>query len=275
MPKGRTLAQSFSLEGVGIHSGEPSSITCHPSTEEGIRFRLTYIEGGPVIPVSPTTFVCARRASSFTDGTHSVFTPEHILSAVYGCGITHLDIDISGPELPILDGSALPFVQAIHGVGFRDLDDTVSGVTISKEDICEEGPAKIIVMPSETLRFTYILHYPQSHLGIQIVTFDASTLEYATGVAPARTFALEEEVAQIKALGLGKGGSLDNTVIVTAEGYLNDELRFKDECVRHKLLDMIGDLGVLGAVNGHFIGVGSGHDLNIKLVHKLASTALL
>ncbi len=266
----QTLSTEIRLEGIGMHSGKSASITLTPAPENtGLRFSrsdLNHIE----IPVSPTSLVSAQRATHLQCGTAKVETPEHLLSACWGLNITNLIMTLDSEEVPILDGSAKGFVDAMLQAGITPQSTPIPTQTITEPMWFTEGQHHLLILPSKTRQWTYCLDYPQAFIGQQRVTLTHNPDTYITDVAPARTYGFKHEVDALRARGLALGGSLDNALVIDENGYLNPP-RFPDEMARHKLLDLIGDFACLGVhLKAHIIGIKSGHSLHMKAVQACA-----
>ena len=264
------LKKKLLLSGIGIHSGVEIQINISPGTPEtGIRFFRQGYENTP-IPCDARYALSAARATLLEKDGRRIRTPEHLLSALYGLGITCADITMSDEEVPILDGSAKTFTDAFIDAGIEALPClAIPAITIP---ISVQGPhgSTASVFPDTLRRFTYLLHFPNSFVGYQYYSFVWTPEGYITEIAPARTFGFRHEVAALKAQGLALGGSLDNAVIIGDDGYINTTLRFPDELVRHKVLDLIGDMALVGTpFTGHVVGVASGHALHAHLAQEI------
>jgi UDP-3-O-[3-hydroxymyristoyl] N-acetylglucosamine deacetylase len=270
-----TLRTSVSIEGVGLHSGHPVRATFRPSPAgHGIVFRRTD---------HPETAIPARVESASTydyattlnvDGV-SVGTVEHVLSAAYGEGLDNCLIELDGPEVPIVDGSALPFVRLFHAAGFERLDSPVTPFTVLEEVEVSRGGRSVAFRPDGPgLTITYEIDFPHPVVGRQELTVVIRPEEYSTRIAPARTFGFARDVEALRARGLARGGSLYNAVVLDDTGILSGPLRFRDEFVRHKVLDLVGDLALLGiSLNGHIYARKAGHALHIEFARALAAAA--
>jgi UDP-3-O-[3-hydroxymyristoyl] N-acetylglucosamine deacetylase / 3-hydroxyacyl-[acyl-carrier-protein] dehydratase len=271
----RTIAKENRIEGVGIHTGKVISLLLKPAeVNSGIKFIRTDLAGRPVIPAMLSSLTIAERGlrrTSIGKGDAQIQTVEHLLATLSGLGIDNIVIEIDGPELPGLDGSALGFVKAIKESGAKE-QDAVRKELYVREPIWVEGKdSMLMILPDVNFKVSYTLDYPTTNFKTQYGHFFINHKTYENEIAPSRTFCLEEEVEHLRGLGLGKGASLENTVVVGKEGIISGELRFEDEFLRHKVLDLIGDLYLLGRqVRGHVIAIKSGHSLNIELLRKIA-----
>lgn len=274
----RTLnRETDPLTGVGVHSGKTTRIVCRPAPPNtGIRFFYTGSPSGAPLRadlefVNPNDNL-RRTVLRHPEG-WSIQTPEHLLSACVGFGIANLDVEVDGSEeVPILDGSAKPFAEALRTAGFRDQPEAKAPVwTVTEPLFFRHGDAEIAVLPGEDqLTIACFLDFPGTVVGSQGAVMRLDPEVYLREVAPARTFVLESDVAALRAAGLIKGGSLDIAVVVGREAYLNDSLRFPDECARHKIIDLLGDLALVGGLpRGHFMAFRAGHIPHLAFAHHL------
>lgn len=257
----RTIARVASFSGAGLHSGVPACVEIRPAAAgTGIRF---FKKGRPVTKAA----AASARQSQVGEGEDRIQTVEHLLAAASGLGLTNLEVDVDGPEIPALDGSSAGFVQLIRDAGITEQDAPADVWTVTEPIFCSDKEKAIAVFPSEGFSVQYVLDYDFPGLSGQAVSFDGTAEAFARDVAPARTFCTEAEVEAIRAAGLGKGADRTNTIVVDAAGKHADSLRFRDECARHKVLDILGDLQLLGfRIRGRVVGIRSGHALNRRLV---------
>ncbi len=265
----KTLKKNHTFSGVGIHSGQTATITLQPAPENsGIRFHYN----GHVIPALPAFCGETNRATCLQNKESiCIKTPEHLLSALYGLGIDNLDIHTDQEEMPILDGSSAIFTAALK----HDLLDQTSPKKLFKPETplyFRDNQAEILVLPSETPQWTYILEYPDHFIGTQVAFFSENQGDYEQDIASARTYGFLKEIEVLRSKGLALGGSLDNAIVIGETDYMNP-LRFDNELARHKLLDMIGDFCILGQrIQAHVIGIRSGHHHNVQMVKRCAET---
>ncbi len=266
----RTLARPVEIEGIGLHSGSPARIRIQPSgPDTGIIFVRRDREGSE-IPASHTFLQGSTFATTLARGTASVSTVEHLLSALYGLGIDDARIVVDGPEVPIVDGSARPFVEPILAAGLQNLKAPRRYLTLKRPISASHGEKEILALPANDFQTTYAIDFPHPTIGYQAVTVRITAETYASTIAPARTFCLLRDVEAMKRAGLARGGSLENALVVGEEGVLNPSLRFPDEFVRHKVLDLIGDLALLGShLRAHVIVFKGGHRLHAALVGRV------
>ncbi|MDP3722630.1 MAG: UDP-3-O-acyl-N-acetylglucosamine deacetylase [Candidatus Omnitrophota bacterium] len=271
----RTLAKPVFMNGVGLHTGEPVSVRVLPSPPDtGIMFIRTDLPHRPSISVKSAQVVdvgkSVRRTTLSKDGVE-VQTVEHFMASLWGAGIDNAYVEVTGVELPGLDGSALPFFQQLKAAGTSEQPMPRRYFSLREPVFVEEGEACIGVFPGRTLQISYTLSYPHPLLRSQFVSYRLNgEASFEEAIAPARTFCLQEEAEALRAAGFGKGATADNTLVLGADGVLQNSLRFEDEFARHKVLDLLGDLYLLGAhLQAHVIAVKSGHGLNVKLLKKL------
>lgn len=279
----RTLRREAAFEGVGIHTGERSRLVCRPAvpgtgvvlTRVDLAEKPRWILNKPEGPTgAPAASRSAERRTVLAGPDGSVETIEHFSAALWALGIANMHAELSGPELPILDGSASEYVRVLQAAGLEDQPGRIRELFVREPIFVSGERSAVLALPHDGLRVTYTLDYSQPGLQAQTVSLDLSPQIFLDSVAPARTFCAREEVDQLRRQGFGKGATTDNTLVMTADGPLNNRLRFSDECARHKILDLIGDLGLLGAdVRAHIIAVRSGHALNHRFREALAASA--
>ncbi len=275
--KQKTLAGEASVEGVGLHSGAPAKLRLKPGLpDEGFVFIRTDLDGKRIAAGGGPGEARARRTTLIGEGGASVQTVEHLLSAFYGLGIDTAEIEIEGPEPPGLDGSAREYVEAIRSAGMVELDAPRRSIRPSKPIAVRSPKSSITAIPGEPgcgLSLTYTLDY--TGLPAQYYAMKVEPEAYVNDIAGARTFCLKAEAEMLQQAGLGKGATFQNTLVVSEDGsVIENELRFPDEFVRHKVLDLIGDLAVMGAqLDAHVVAIRSGHDLNGQLVQELLADA--
>lgn len=271
----RTIKKETSCVGIGLHTGKKVNMTIKPAPENtGIIFVRKDIAGQPEIPVSLENIVDTERATSIMYNGYKVQTVEHLLAAFYGCGIDNAIVEIDAPEVPAMDGSAAPFVFLIQiDAGILIQNAFKNFFVIKKKFRFEENGSSILVSPSKELRIEYMIEFDHPLLRNQSYKFRFSTKSFVNEISRARTFGFLHEVDALKKMGFAKGGSLDNAVVLDKFRVLNPEgLRFEDECVRHKILDFIGDIATLGKpVIGHFVVKRSGHSVNHNMLKRLVS----
>lgn len=277
MIKQRTPKKVIQATGVGLHSGDKVLLTLRPApVNTGIVFRRTDLD--PVVEI-PATYenVCdTTLCTSLQHDGVKVATVEHLLSAFAGLGIDNAYVDVNAPEIPIMDGSAAPFVFLIQSAGIREQAAAKRFIKILKPIVVEEGDKSVKFLPYNGYKvsFTIEFDHPVFNDKPQTATFDLSSTSYVKEVCRARTFGFLADYEKLRENDLAKGGSLDNAVVVDDYRVLNEDgLRFEDEFVKHKVLDAVGDLYLLGSgLIGAFEGHRSGHELNNKLLRQLMAT---
>lgn len=274
MDKQRTIAKEVSLKGIGLHTGKKVNLTFKPAAvNNGIQFVRTDLPDKPAIKVS-VEHLCPKSGSlrfSYLDKDGiQVYTIEHLLAALYGMGIDNLDIEIDSKEVPGLDGSSLEFLEVLTKAGIVEQEKERQYWQI-KEPVCvEDDSATIVALPAQELKISYTLDYNHPFLNSDFLRIIINPDTFKTELASARTFCLEEEVEELKKQGLGKGGNYENALVVGEKGVINNKLRYADEFIRHKILDLLGDLYILGQpLKAHIIALKSGHSLNMKLVKRI------
>lgn len=262
----------MSFGGIGLHTGRHATVKLKPAPRDsGIIFhrvdRMTVIRSH-IGAVTDTAF-----ATTLGDGTAKIKTVEHILAALAGLGIDNLIIEVDGPEIPILDGSSTELVSIILQGGIAKQGKKMPCMRIVKPVILEDGHSEIAIFPYEGKKITFRIHFNHHLLGEQSMSLDLNEETFIKEIAPARTFGFLKDVQYMTANGLAKGGSLKNAIILGDDGVLNSSgLRFKDEFVRHKILDCIGDFSLIGfPVYGHILANRAGHSTNLKFMKKLVS----
>ncbi len=270
----RTLKEAISCAGVGLHSGEKVAMTLRPADPDtGIIFRRTDLRDGPVdIPALWNRVVDTQLCTVLgnEDGV-TVGTVEHLMAAVAGAGVDNLIVELKGSEVPIMDGSAAPFQFLLDCTGLVEQDAPRIAIEILKSVRVGDDDKSASLTPADSFSASFQIDFDNPIIGRQKFFFDAVDGAFQRDIARARTFGFASEVAQLQAMGLAKGGSLENAVVLTGEKVLNEDgLRFEDEFVRHKVLDSVGDLYLAGApLLAHFHGFRSGHGLNNDLLKQL------
>ncbi|NKB87465.1 MAG: UDP-3-O-acyl-N-acetylglucosamine deacetylase [Acidobacteria bacterium] len=269
----KTIRREVSCAGIGLHSGERVKMRLLPAAPgTGIRFRRVDL-GGREIAVAIENLHQTSFATQLTDGEASISTVEHVLSAASGLGVDNLLIELEGPEVPIMDGSATPFVYLLHEAGLKRQQAARTFIKIVEPLRVDEDDKFIAVYPAERLKISYTIDFDHPLIGIQRETFLVTPRAYTEQLAPARTFGFLRDVETMRSLGLALGGSMENAIVVGENSILNPQLRFPDEFVRHKIMDAIGDLTLLGApLLGHVVAYRAGHGLHAGLVEKIRDT---
>ena len=299
MDQQHTIGKQVSISGVGLHTGNKSTLTFQPApTNTGIVFRRVDLASKPEVKADIDNVVDISRGTTIQKGEARVHTTEHVLAAVAGMMIDNMIIELDANEPPVIDGSALPFVQTLKEAGFVAQDSPRDYLVIEKPIAYsdEKRGIDIVVFPSDEFRITFLVDYKNPALGTQYTAMYSVQDEFEREFAPARTFCFLSEVETLLQQGLIKGGSLDNAIVIVdrhidksefgrlkelfgfkrditlgSNGILNNmELRFKNEPVRHKALDLLGDLALLGVpLKAHIQAARSGHAANVELVRRI------
>jgi UDP-3-O-[3-hydroxymyristoyl] N-acetylglucosamine deacetylase len=268
----QTLRNKAVFSGIGLHTGKVITLTLRPAEAgTGIVFHRVDLTPAVSIEARAANVVSTRLSTTIGIGETSVSTIEHLMAALYGCGIDNAHIDINGPEVPIMDGSAAPFVDEIVKSGTKGCDKARKYLVIKKPVSVVEGDKKVSIIPSRHYKISFDMQFAHRAVRSQSRSMLFTQASFVQEFASARTFGFLAEVEALKAHGLALGGSLDNAIVIGDDGVLNAEgLRFPDEFVRHKILDSVGDLSLCGhRLIGHVKATKSGHDLNHKLVTEL------
>ncbi|MDP3042047.1 MAG: UDP-3-O-acyl-N-acetylglucosamine deacetylase [Candidatus Omnitrophota bacterium] len=274
MEKQKTIVNQVTLKGVGIHTGNKVNVTFKPAgVDSGITFIRTDISGAPRIKADVGSLLLApkfSRRSSIGNDQAEVQTVEHLMAALSSLGIDNLDIQIDNNEVPGLDGSSINFLEALQKAGLAHQDAPRYVYTV-KEPICiQEGSSSITILPAKEFKISYTLNYDHPMLAAQFLEIAVNAESFKTALSSARTFCLESEASELQSQGLGLGANYENTLVVGKTGVIKNKLRFPDEFVRHKILDLIGDLYLAGCpINGHVVALKSGHSLNLKISQKI------
>jgi UDP-3-O-[3-hydroxymyristoyl] N-acetylglucosamine deacetylase len=271
----QTISAAVEFRGVGLHTGELATMRILPAPPgKGIIFRRVDLDN---FELRADVGSVARVAYATTLMSKGVWisTVEHILSALYGLGIDNAYIELDNFEVPILDGSALPYTDAIARVGVMRQNRRRRYIRIVREFVLQDGAKRIGIYPSDALALRYEINFPHPLIGEQKLEVELSGMNYAKLIAPARTFGFYHEVEQLQASGLIRGGSLDNAIVLTSTGMLNDtSLRYRDEFVRHKILDLLGDFALMGQpVLGRLVANRAGHALHTRFVAQLLESS--
>jgi UDP-3-O-[3-hydroxymyristoyl] N-acetylglucosamine deacetylase len=266
----RTLRRPVSCAGIGLHSGLKVTLSLKPAPAGfGIRFRRSDL-GGFEIPARVANLAGINYATGLARDEASIQTIEHLLSALVGLGIDNAIVELNHPEVPIMDGSASPFVYLIHEAGVKTLAAPRRYLKVTRPLSVAHGDKRIALYPADHFKVTYSISFDHPLLHHQARTLRVTEESFVEEVAPARTFGFLKEVELLRQHGLALGGSLDNAIVLGETGVLNNPLRFPDEFVRHKILDAIGDLALVGyPIIGHLVAHRGGHGLHTALAAKV------
>lgn len=270
----KTLKGPISCVGVGLHSGVKVPMTLRPAeADTGVRFRRVDLAGGGALVPARWDHVVETRLCTTIGNAEGVTiaTVEHLMAALAGCGIDNAEIEVNGPEVPVMDGSSEPFVFLIECAGILDLGVPKRAIRVLKPISAEADGRSAVLLPSEGFEIDCEIDFDSVAVSRQAISLGLVNGTFKKELARARTFGFLHEVEQLWAAGLARGGSLKNAVVVSGDKVLNREgLRYEDEFVRHKALDAVGDLYLAGApIIGRFRGLCSGHHLNNMLLHAL------
>lgn len=266
----KTLRKDIDCAGIGLHSGVRVAMRLRPSApNSGIVFRRMDL-GGAEIPARQEHLQRSNLATTLAKGDASIGTVEHVLAAASGLGIDNLIIEVEGKEVPILDGSAAPFIYLMHEAGIKVQQAPRQFIKILEPLRIDDGDKFVAVYPSDRFKISYSISFEHALIGEQRQTFVVTPRCFTEQIAPARTFGFLREVEALRQAGLALGGSMENAIVVGDNSILNNQLRFEDEFVRHKILDAIGDLMLAGApLLGHVVAHRAGHALHARLVETI------
>ena len=264
-----TNGKDVTYKGLGLHSGMPVTMTMHPAAPgAGIIFKRSDLPGGPEVPAQSRYITNTLRATTLEKGEAKVFTVEHVLSALYALQIDNCVIEMDSPEPPVGDGSAKTFCDMVQEAGIETQDEMIPILTLDTSAAVYEDNKFITALPYDGLRITFTSINPHPLLGTQMRDVVIDHDSYMKEIAPARTIGFTWELEAMRKMGLGKGGTLENAVVYSETECLS-QLRFPDELVRHKILDILGDISLVGPLHAHIIAVLGSHKLNAELSEKL------
>jgi UDP-3-O-[3-hydroxymyristoyl] N-acetylglucosamine deacetylase len=269
-----TIKREIGCDGIGLHTGKKVNLTIKPAEpDSGICFFRVDLPGVPVIEAKNTQVVATQLATSLGYNGYRISTVEHLMAALSGLGIDNAAIELNAPEVPIMDGSANPFVEMIRSAGVKQQQKPKKCLAIRRVIEVRENGSKITLLPGDDFKISFTIDYDHPLMQNQSLTVVVGDETFINEIGRARTFGFLEEVENLKKNGFAKGGSLENAIVMDRSGVLNDEgLRFRDEFVRHKILDLIGDLFLVGMpIRGHIIAYKSGHTLHQAAVRALLS----
>lgn len=271
MQRQRTLRNEISCVGVGLHSGKEVRLVMKPADiDSGIIFLRTDLPTCPKIHANAANVTATLRATTLEENGARVFTIEHLMSALNACGVDNCEIELDAEEPPVLNGNSIDFFKMIQQTGLIEQNKERKIIRVEKiyRVDGEEGERFIMAVPYNGFRVSFVSVNPHPLIGIQYADFEITESIYAKEIAPARTIAYEKEVAALHSMGLGLGGNLENVIVYNDNGWLN-KLNYPDELVRHKILDVIGDMRLAGFLNCHIVAAASGHALNTQLAKKI------
>jgi UDP-3-O-[3-hydroxymyristoyl] N-acetylglucosamine deacetylase len=266
----RTLREDVALRGIGLHTGYPVAVKLRPAPPDtGIVFRRTDLKNFEIEAVRAHVAKVSYATTLMKKGV-MIATVEHLLSTLYGLGIDNLYVELDSMEVPILDGSGRPFAEAIERTGVTEQDRLRRYIVIRESIEVRDGDKVAGVYPSPTPKATYIIDFQHNAIGRQEIGIDLTPESYRSEIAPARTFGFISDVEYLKRSGLIRGGSLENAVVLDESGIVNADLRFPNEFVRHKMLDLLGDLSLVGyPIIGHLYAEKAGHAIHAALADRI------
>ncbi len=267
----KTISKEVSYSGVGLHTGNKTTVTFKPApVNSGVRFVRTDLPGKPGVAANILAAVDAPRRTTLRNGEVEVHTVEHILAALAGLGLDNMIIEVNANEVPEIDGSSLPFAQMLVSSGIVEQGEARKYGRITEPIYISENGTYVAAFPADDFRISFTIDYDHPYLQTQFASFSITSDVFEKEIAGSRTFCLEREAQALQAQGLGKGASFQNTVVIGDKEIVKGKLRFKNEFVRHKILDLMGDLFLLGRpLKAQIIATRSGHALNIKLVRRI------
>lgn len=272
--KQRTIRDNISCTGIGLHSGKTVKMTIKPATpDSGIQFIRTDMGVPQVIKAHFENVIDTNFSTTIGINGNRVSTVEHLMAAFFGLGIDNALVEIDGPEIPIMDGSSAPFIFLLKSAGIREQRKSKQFIVIKRPIRIQDGNRSISIKPSKELKISFLIDFPHPLIKDQRFELRFSDKNFVKEISKARTFGFLKDMKTLRDAGLAQGGSLDNAIVIDDYRVLNEDgLRYSDEFVRHKILDFIGDLAIIGApVIGHFIIERSGHSLNQAMLKKLVA----
>jgi UDP-3-O-[3-hydroxymyristoyl] N-acetylglucosamine deacetylase len=262
----RTLAGSVKLFGRGLHGGGECRVVIHPADAGS---GIVFWDAAQTIRGVVANVVDTSRGTTLGVNGTRVRTVEHIMAALRGRGIDNALVEVFGSEMPALDGSALPYVEAMDAVGLVEQDTPRETVRLREPIVVQQNGSFIAAVPAKGLRITYVMNYDHPMIGAQSATYELREEDFGHKIAPARTFVLYEEVAKLLDNDLARGGSFENAIVVWRDR-MSSELRFPDELARHKVMDLVGDLALIGGLlQAEVVAVKSGHALNVEFAKEV------
>jgi UDP-3-O-[3-hydroxymyristoyl] N-acetylglucosamine deacetylase/3-hydroxyacyl-[acyl-carrier-protein] dehydratase len=273
MARQKTIKRETKVSGTGIHTGKKADVRFKPAEENtGINFVRVDLPGSPVVGATISNVIeksLGSRRTSLGQGSAEIHTVEHLLSALFGLGIDNLTVEVNAEEVPALDGGAASYCRILSKAGIVELNSPKKSFVPRETIWMKEDDTVLALFPDEEFKISYILNYPEISL-TQCLNFTITEETFMRELAPCKTFCLENEVNELRQQGLGKGATVENTVVVGKSGVVRGKPTFPDEFARHKVLDLIGDFCLLSpSIKGHVLAIKSGHPLNIKFLKKI------
>ena len=268
-----TLAGVAHRSGIGLHRGETAEIHLRPTDQPGFQVRWSDARSA-CVSLAPDQVRESQLCTTLDFGHRRLATVEHLLAALAGCGLTHVEIEVSGEEVPLLDGSALGWVEAIAEMGLTPASTPrQQAPKLEVPLVCHRGSSVITATPADRFSIVGVIDFPQPVIGQQMLALELTPQRFVDELAPARTFGFREQVEMLRAAGLIQGGALDNALVCDGDHWLNPPLRFEDEPVRHKLLDLIGDLALVGLPKAQVLVYRGSHGLHTDLASALVAVS--
>ena len=270
--KQNTVKKRVSYSGIALHTGVRAHLSINPAPENtGVVFRREDLTDKPSVTANASNVVDVRRGTTIASGNAAVSTVEHVMAALTAFQVDNAIVDMDGPEPPIGDGSALPYVEIIKEAGIESQDAEALYWSPSEPIVNEEGENTCVIVPYDTFKISCMVEFSGTPLGTQFYAGEITKEEFADNLAAARTLCDYRDLEQLIAMGLVKGGSLDNAIVIQDGAIISKEgLRFQDELVRHKVLDIVGDLSLIGRrLKAHIITIKPGHATNVIMAQKI------
>ncbi len=268
-----TFASAVERTGIGLHSGGQARVRLEPSDQPGYRVGWLDAPDLALVRLAPEQVCETQLCTALQLNQRRLATVEHLLAALAGVGISSATILVDGSEIPLLDGSAQPWVEAIAEAGLQGLGERPASAPLTAPITLQQGQSFATALPSDRLRLGAAIEFAQPAIGRQLFSLELTPQTFVEQIAPARTFGFREQVEQLLAAGLIKGGALDNALVCDGAQWLNPPLRFADEPVRHKLLDLLGDLALAGLPQAQVFAFRGSHGLHTALASALASAS--
>jgi len=267
----RTVKRESTYSGIGLHTGNITSVTFKPAPpDSGIKFVRSDLPGRPEVEANIKNVISVARGTTLGNDSFQIQTVEHIMATLCGLGIDNLIVEVNADEPPVADGSGMPFVETLENAGFEEQNAEKDYFVITEPVRFSDEDVHLVVIPSEEFKVSATIDYKHPILKSQYGSFTITKEIFENEIAPARTYCFEHEIESLKRRGLARGGSLDNAVVIGQNSIHNKELRFPDEFVRHKILDLIGDIYLIGKpLKAHIVAIRCGHAANIALTRKL------
>ena len=269
-----TLSGPVERVGVGLHGGEYSRVRLQSSSRPGYWVGWLDQPSLPLQRLHPGQVSETQLCTTLRLGERRLATVEHLLAALAGCGDSQAEILVEGKEIPLLDGSALPWVEAIASAGLESVGERVAPGLGAEPITLRQGVSFVVALPAETLRLAAAIEFPQAAIGNQLFSLELTPETFVRDIAPARTFGFRDQVEALLAAGLIRGGALDNALVCDGETWMNPPLRFADEPVRHKLLDLLGDLALVGLPQAQVFAYRGSHGLHTALAAAIAGVGV-